>query len=116
MSQLGQFDREIRLSRIDKRSRGGRLIAQIEKHLTAHLGREPRPGERVLIQRAAVLQLQLALLDEDILRQRRLAGQSAGDYLRFSEELRKTLSALGLTNDRGEPKPKLVKVKQPSLV
>jgi hypothetical protein len=97
MSQLGEFNREIRLSRIDRRSRGGRLVSQIEQKLTASLGREPSPGERVLIQRAAVLQLQLALLDEDILQQRRLAGTAAGDYLRFSEELRKTLAALGFT-------------------
>jgi hypothetical protein len=115
MSSLGPFDREIRLSRIDRRSKGGRLISQIEHQLVAHLDREPRPGERVLIQRAALLQLQLALLDEDILKQRRLAGQSAGDYLRFSEELRKTLTALGLTHDRGDRKPPETK-RQPSCV
>lgn len=62
MKRLGPYSRAPALSTIDMRSKEGRVLRNVRGELTAHVG-SPSATQRILIERAAVLSLQIAMLD-----------------------------------------------------
>lgn len=62
MKRLGPYSRPPALAALDMRSREGLLLRRVRAELTAHVG-NPSATQRILIERAAVLSLQIAMLD-----------------------------------------------------
>ena len=95
---LGAYSNAIRMARgIDGRSKRGRVLNATRRALAAHLGGEDRltAPQRALVQRCAMLQLRLAVLDERIL-DGTFTEYDSKVYLAFSNSLTRTLVALGL--------------------
>ena len=101
MPKLGVYTREIMLAKPDWRSKQGRLLKQIRTKFINALGGESRvsPGQRVLVERAAMLQLRLAILDERIL-EGTFTEYDSKTYCAWSNSMVRTLQALGLTGNR----------------
>ena len=72
-------------------------MAKLEAALTAHVGGAPSAPQRVLIQRAAWLQLHLAQLDAQLINKGGIAtGHDTNQYLAWSNGLARLLNQLGL--------------------
>ena len=95
MHQIGPYSRPDALSKLDGRTREARIKRKVCADLTAHLGGMPSATQRAIIERCAVLTMQLALLD---------AKHAAGDmgerdtrqYLAWTNTLTKLLRHLGM--------------------
>ena len=80
---------------MDGRTRESRLLRDIRKDLIAHCGGSPSTTQRVLIDRAAQLTLQVALMDE----KQATAGLTERDgtqYLAWTNTLTRLMRQLGL--------------------
>jgi hypothetical protein len=99
LPKLGPYAKEIVLSRPDGRTKEARLLKQMREKLVAQLGGEGRlrPAQRVLIERIAMLQLKVALLDARI-----IAGTMTDydhkSYLAYANSLSRMLEKLGLND------------------
>ena len=104
MPKLGAYSKEIVLARPDRRTKEGRLLKQMRQALIAHLGGESRLSAPALalIERAAMLQLRCAVLDQKVL-DGSFSEYDAKTYLAFSNSLRRTLAALGLQPAASKP-------------
>ena len=97
MSRLGPHSRPERLANIDRRTREGRLLDEVRSELTDHVGGQPNAAQRMLIERAAQLSLQLAMME----RSQRDGGGPLSDrngraYLAWSNALQRCVRELGL--------------------
>jgi hypothetical protein len=82
---------------VDGRSRWGRYLRALEAQLVEQLGGEPTPAQRLLINRAARLSLQLELMDRDALDNDGALGPgNERRYLAWHNSLARTLKLLGL--------------------
>jgi hypothetical protein len=88
--------RHIALGDIDKRRREARLMGEIIEELTAHCGGNPSAVQRRLIQRAAILHLRLALMDEQTEPDGSMTERHAREYLCWNNAYVRTLRTLGL--------------------
>ena len=66
MPILGPYSKEIVLAKPDMRTREGRLLRQMRSELARHLGGNLTAPQRALVERAAMLQLRCAVLDQRI--------------------------------------------------
>ncbi len=83
--------------KLDGRSREVRFVAEVESALATALGGDPSVQERLLIRRAAVKSMRLALMESELLKRGSDVSETLGrDYLRWSRELREDLRLLGL--------------------
>jgi hypothetical protein len=103
---LGVYSCLTTLTNLDKRSKECRLMRKVRKDLTYHLGGSPSPIQRVLIERAAILSLRVAMLDTKIVNGEMLTQMYNVQYLAWSNGLVRTLDKLGLTPAAG-PQPSL---------
>jgi hypothetical protein len=108
MPRLGPYSREIILGKPDGRTREGRLLRQIRRALTEQLGGEEKltPAQRLLIERAAHLQLRCATLDGR-LADHTFTGYDNAAYVAFANGLRRCLEALNLETPLAAPAPSL---------
>jgi hypothetical protein len=95
-SGLGVYSCNRTLLQLDKRSREYRLMRQIRKDLTEHIGGSPSPVQRMLIERAVILSLRVALLDQKIVDGEILTTMDNNQYLAWSNSLVRTLRELGV--------------------
>jgi hypothetical protein len=93
---VGVYSCNTTLANLDKRSRYGRLIRQVRQDLTDHIGGNPTPVQRMLIERASMLQLRVAMLDRKIIDGEILTVMDNNQYLAWSNSLVRTLAQLGL--------------------
>jgi hypothetical protein len=68
---VSPYSRPSTLAKLDGRTRESRLMREVRAELVAHVGGNPSATQRVLIERAVQLNLQIALLD---------AKQASGGY------------------------------------
>jgi len=94
------------LVEVDKRSREYRLMRQVRNDLTAHVGGSPNAAQRMLIERAVILSLRVALLDKKIVNGEILTQLDNVQYLAWSNSLVRTIARLGLDPAAG-PQPSL---------
>lgn len=98
MKRLGLYSRAPALSTIDMRSKEGRVLRKVREDLFAHVG-NPSATQRILIERAAVLSLQIAMLDA-----KHVAGgltpHDQREYLAWTNALTRLMRQLG---QRGAP-------------
>lgn len=92
---LGVYSCNTTLASLDKRGREARLLRQVRTDLINHIGGNPSPVQRMLIERCAMLQLRVAMLDGRVL-DGTFTEYDAKTYLAFSYSLRRSLVALGL--------------------
>ncbi len=97
MPKLGAYSKEIVLARPDGRSKEGRLLRQMREALIAHLGGEAAltPPRRVMVERAAMLQLRCAVLDRKIVDGTCTADEAKAQSA-LSSSLARILATLGL--------------------
>jgi hypothetical protein len=95
-SGLGVYSCNRSLVEVDKRSREYRLMRQTRKDLTAHIGGYPNAAQKMLIERAVILNLRVAMLDRKIVSGEILTTMDNHQYLAWSNSLVRTLRALGL--------------------
>ena len=94
---VGPYSRPAALAKLDGRTRAARLLRDTRRALLAHVGETPSATERALVDRATMLTVHLALMDEKALRD--VNGFSERDgrqYLAWSNSLERALRRLGL--------------------
>jgi hypothetical protein len=102
-SHLGVYSCNTSLVEVDKRSREYRLMRQVRKDLTAHIGGSPNPAQRMLIERAVVLSLRVAMLDQKIVNGELLTTLDNNQYLAWSNSLVRTIARLGVDPTSAPP-------------
>ena len=103
MSKIGPYSTRDALGKLDGRTRESRLLHQVKRDLTAHVGGAPSATQRILVDRAARLTLQVALLD---------AKHSDGAftehderaYLAWTNTLTRLMRQLGMTSTPPRPR------------
>ena len=93
--RVGPFSRPETLSRLDRRTKAGRVMRSVEADLTSDLGGDPSTAERLLIQAAAVKATRVSLLSERLLEGEE-PGEDGHHALSWLNSLRLDLVALGL--------------------
>ena len=105
VGKLGPYSKQIVLGRADGRTKQGRLVKSMRRELLAHLGGAGgvTPMQRALIERACMLQLRVATLDERLLDGDSFTEYDSKTYLAFSNSLTRTLTALGIERSAATP-------------
>jgi hypothetical protein len=85
---------------IDGRRREAKLMREVVAELTAHIGGRPSAVQKRLIERTAVLQLRLTLMDAQAAPDGTMSERNAREYLCWHNSYVRTLRQLGL---KGEP-------------
>jgi hypothetical protein len=93
--QAGPYSRDEVLSRLDRRTKPGRLMRKIEGDLRSDVGGDPSTAEWLLIQAVAVKAVRLALLSERLLECDE-PGEDGHHALSWLNSMRLDLCALGL--------------------
>ena len=93
MSKLGPYSKEIALARCDGRSKEGRLLNQMRRELAKQLGGNPTAAQRAMIERCAMLQLRVAMLDRKVF-DHSFSDYDAKTYIAWSNSLARTLDRL----------------------
>jgi hypothetical protein len=107
MAKLATEFKPAALAKLDGRSREAALVRRTRGDLIAHVGGKPSATQSALIDRAVMLTLHIALLDEKTLKAGgTMTEHDSRQYLAWSNSLSRALRDLGL---RGAPE------KPPSL-
>lgn len=94
MKRLGPYSRPPALAALDMRSREGLLLRRVRAELTAHVG-NPSATQRIMIERAAVLSLQIAMLDAKHSSGPGLTPHDQREYLAWVNSLTRLMRQLG---------------------
>jgi hypothetical protein len=100
MSRIGPYSKARALAALDGRSREGRLVRDTRADLVAHVGGKPSAAERILIERAVQLTLQLALFDRRVAEGRDLDERAMRQYLAWSNGLSRLLRTFGMKGSK----------------
>jgi hypothetical protein len=84
------------IARIDQRSRTAHFMRRLRADLTLHVGGSPTVAQRLLIERATMLSLRVALIDIKVADGADLTEHDTKAYLAWSNSLERCLSRLGL--------------------
>jgi hypothetical protein len=93
--RIGVYSRAPVLRKLDKRTREAGYMAWVERDLTEHCGGNPTVVQRMLIDRAAILSLRLAMADARIIADR-LTQLDNLQLIAWQNALTRTLTALGV--------------------
>lgn len=97
MARLSPYSRAKVIAKVDGRTVEAKLLRTTRAELTAHLGGTPSATQRVLIDRAAMLTLHLALLDKKTLfAGGTLTEHDSKQYLAWSNALGRAVRDLGM--------------------
>ncbi len=91
----GPTSKDEAISRIDRRTRAGRLMRTLEADLTSDLGGDPSAAQKLLIKAATVKAVRLALLADQLLDGVEVQSDQH-HVLAWANSLRLDLVALGL--------------------
>lgn len=83
-------------------SRLGRLYMRLRAELVGHAGGAPNAAQRALIDRIAMVQVRMAIMDEKMFRDGDLSEHAGREYLAWANSMSRMLQALGLD---GAPAP-----------
>jgi hypothetical protein len=93
-----------RISALDGRSAEKRLMKRFREELTAHVGGNPSPTQRAIIEQAASLALRMRLMDQRFLTNAGMSQHDSRTYLAWSNTYTLTLRQLGLKGAASAPK------------
>lgn len=100
--RIGPYSRPVALAKLDGRTREARVLQHARAELVSHVGGCPSATQNVLIDRAAQLSLQLALMEE----KQAKGGITERDskvYLAWSGALVRLMRQLGLRGAAERP-------------
>jgi hypothetical protein len=92
----GPFSSTTALTNLDRRTAAAKIMKRIVRDLMEHLGGDPTPPQRLLVQSASIKALRLALLADRLLTEESLAEGADHHCLAWSNSMRLDLQALGL--------------------
>lgn len=92
----GPFSRDKTLSRLDRRTKAGKLMRTIAGDLVNDLGGDPSAAERLLIQAASVKAVRLSLLADMLLEGGDIGEGSDHHAIAWFNSMRLDLMAIGL--------------------
>jgi hypothetical protein len=84
------------LAKLDRRTKESRLLEAARASLTRHVGGSPNDVQRVLIERAARLQVFIELMDAAAFEAGGMSDHASRQYLAWVNTLRRCLCDLGL--------------------
>lgn len=90
------YSRPVRVAGVTTRTAEGRLIRDVRRDLIEHIGGAPSPAQRLLIERAVMLTVQLARMDGKSLKEGAMSEHASREYLAWSNTLTRLLRQLGL--------------------
>ena len=90
------YSRPATLLNIDQRTREARMMRETRAELVAHVGGKPSATQRVLIERAAQLTLQIGMLDAKQADGGALTEHDARTYLAWTNTLTRLMRQLGM--------------------
>lgn len=93
-----RYSAPVRWAGVTARSREGRMIKGTRSDLIAQVGGEPSPAQRIMIERATMLTVQLARMDAKSLADSAMSEHATREYLAWSNTLTRLLGRLGLKN------------------
>jgi hypothetical protein len=97
LRRLGPYSKPSALTSIDGRCRIARTVREFAHELSAHVGGNPTPAQRVLIREASVKNAKLGMLVDKILDDEGIdLDMATRCYLAWSNSLRRDLETLGL--------------------
>jgi hypothetical protein len=106
MNAIGPYSHPATLAKLDQRTREARLMRQTREALVQHLGGKPSATEKLLIERAANLQLRIATMDRKFSETGEMTEHDTRTYLAWTGSLSRLLRDLGLKGT--PPKPPTV--------
>ena len=98
----GPYSRPESLAHISGRTRQGRILKGVRADLTAHVGGKPSATQRVLIDRAAMLTLRIAMMDGKAT-DGALSERDGREYLAWTNTLTRLMRQLGLKGAAERP-------------
>jgi hypothetical protein len=101
---MGALSEPFTLATMDKRSKQAWLLARVREGLTAHVGK-PTLVQRLLIDRAAMLTLRLAMLDQKIVDDEMLSLHGDQHAIAWQNALTRTLVAIGVHGEASKALP-----------
>jgi hypothetical protein len=94
--RIGAYSWSTTLAKVDGRTKVGMMLREVRRDLLKHVGGKPTVVQRMLIDRAAVLTLRLALLDEKIIADHPLTEHDTNHIIAWQNALTRVLNALGV--------------------
>jgi hypothetical protein len=91
-----KYSAPVRKAGVTLRTIEGRFIRDVRSDLIKHVGGTPSTTQRVLIERAVMLTVQLARMDAKSLSEGAMSGHATAEYLAWSNTLTRTMKALGI--------------------
>ena len=96
MKRVGPHSQARIIRSVDGRSVEGRMLRAIRNKLVSHVGGKPTAVQSILIDRAAILSLRIALMDAHEKPGGPISEKNAREYLCWSNALVRLLRELGL--------------------
>jgi hypothetical protein len=90
---------------VDENSPEGQMLRRVREALFEHVGGRPNLVQQMLIDRAAMLMLRLALFDQKIVDNQPLAHTSDQYLMSWQNALTRTLIALGVNREAADHGP-----------
>lgn len=101
---IGPYSSSVTLAKLDGRTRKAALMRRVREELSAHVGGKPNAPQRLLIERCAMLNLRLSLLDHKIALGQDFTLPDTNYYIAWSNALARTLAQLGIQSPQLEAK------------
>lgn len=98
------------LAKVDRRTQSGKLLDAVRAELLEHVGPNPTPVQRMLIQRACVLSLRLAQIDRKIFEEQEFTTIDNNQAVAWQNALTRCLVALGVRLEAARNGVSLTKV------
>jgi hypothetical protein len=103
--KLGPYSRPHMLAKVDRRTQSGKLLDAVRAELLEHVGPNPTPVQRMLIQRACVLSLRLAQIDRKIFEEREFTVMDNNQAVAWQNAMTRCLVALGVRSQAAKNGP-----------
>jgi hypothetical protein len=94
--KIGPHSRLHVLQKLDGRTKQAALMRAVRDELLEHVGANPNPVQRMLIQRACVLSLRLAQIDRKIFEEQEFTTIDNNQAIAWQNALTRCLVALGV--------------------
>lgn len=104
MPRLSPYSRPPALAKLDHRSREAKFMAARRAELIAHVGGKPSATQRMMIERAVWLSLQVAMLDLKQAENQAFTMHDTKAYLGWTNTLTRLLRHLGMTGAAEKPR------------
>ena len=100
MPTLSPYFQPSTLAKLDGRTRESRLMRRLRADLAAHVGGQPSATQRVLIERAVQLSLQVALMEA----KPTLTDHDGRQYITWTNALTRLMRQMGMKGVAEQPK------------